>query len=317
MNCHEPWVYQLRYVDADLHIVSDLAGRKVQGWDHHMRPVPPNARLTTLRAALAAGSRAWDLAVCHNVTDLLDLSALDVPKLLILHETLHGRIAQQGATFDPQQMVEMVRTYLQQVGGCAVGVTRAKAESWGVEGDPLICCADPADYLHPTYAQAAGVRVANHVVTKRVFLAWDFHEQAFGPLDVTLIGHNPELGIAAAEHWDDLKRQLARHRFQVHTADPAYEDGFNMAVAEGLAAGLALITNVHPTSPVVHGVNGFQAHTPAEARDYARQLRDDVVLARRMGDAARATASQHFSVAAFRTRFEQAAQSARDAFMRR
>jgi hypothetical protein len=317
MNCHEPWVFQLSHIDADLHVVTDLPGRAVRGWDAQLRPVPPNARFITLQQALKAGSSAWDLAVCHNVTDLLDLSALELPKLLVLHSTLQGRMAQQDATFDPQEMVAMLATYLQRIGGHAVGVTQAKAASWGIDGEPLLTCADPADYLTPTYELPMGLRVANSVVSKRVFLAWDFHEQAFGALPVRLIGHNPELGITAANGWDDLKRQFASHRFQVHTADPAYEDGFNMAVAEGLAAGLPLITNTHPTSPVVHGVNGFQARTPAEAQAYARQLLDDPALARRLGAAARGTARQLYSVAAFRRRFADAAAAAVAAFQRR
>ncbi|MCC7195146.1 MAG: hypothetical protein IT356_06270 [Gemmatimonadaceae bacterium] len=316
MNCHEAWIHQLRHIAAELHIVVGLAGRKVRGWDWRMRPLPSNGRITSLERALAAGPDTYDLAVCHNITDLLDLAVLRVPKLLVLHETLHGRMAQQGATFDPQSMSAMLATYLESVGGHAVGVTPAKGESWGVHGEPLYCCADPADYYEPTYAAAAGIRVANHVTSKRVFLAWDFHAEAFGSVGLTLVGHNPELGVSAARDWDDLRAMFACHRFQVHTADPAYEDGFNMAVVEGLAAGLPLITNVHPTSPVVHGVNGFQARTPTEAREYAQCLVDDIALARRMGRMARDTVRRLFSVAAFRERFERAWRAAAESFGR-
>jgi glycosyltransferase involved in cell wall biosynthesis len=181
----------------------------------------------------------------------------------------------------------------------------------------LHCFADVADYREPTYEIAAGLRVANHVTTKRVFLDWDFHEAAFSGLPVTLVGHNPELGLEAARDWDDLKDKFATHRFAIHTADPRYEDGFNMAVVESMAAGLPVISNAHPTSPITHGVDGFLCATPDEARAHARALLGDIELARTMGAAARRTAIERFSPDAFRTGMRDAIDRARKKFRRR
>ncbi|MFI5309596.1 MAG: glycosyltransferase [Gemmatimonadales bacterium] len=316
LNCHEPWIYQLRVLDADLDIVVDLAGRKVSGWDHRMRPLPP--RSTTLSMADALARRPdWDAVICHNITDLVDTASIEAPKLLVLHDTLDGRMAQQGATFERGEMIALLRTYVERLGANVIPVTTAKGESWGVPGRPLSCWADPADYLPPTYRVAAGLRVANHVSTKRVFLAWDFHEEAFGGLPVTLVGHNPELGVEAARDWGDLKDRLAEHRFFIHTADPRYEDGFNMAMAEAMAAGLPVISNAHPTSPLTHGVDGFLAATPAEARAHALRLMADVTLARAMGEAARKTAIARFSPESFRSGLNDALARARKKFARR
>lgn len=298
LNCHEPWVYQLRWIDADLDVVVGLGGRAVAGWDERMRPVPPRSRFLSLAEALAQPPR-WDAVICHNITDLIETSSIDAPKLLIAHDTLDGRMAQQGATFDRDAMIANLRTYLDRLGAHAVPVTAAKGASWGIAGKPLLTGSDPADYRAPTYERAAGLRVANDVISKRVFLAWDFHEAAFAGLPVTLVGHNPGLGEAARD-WDDLKSHFASHRFFVHTADARYEDGFNMAMVEAMAAGLPVVSNAHPTSPLTHGVDGFIAETPAAARAHALALLGDVDLARRMGDAARETARRLFSPAAWR-----------------
>jgi glycosyltransferase involved in cell wall biosynthesis len=155
------------------------------------------------------------------------------------------------------------------------------------------------------------LRVANDVASKRVFLAWDFHEAAFRDVPVTLVGHNPKFGIEAARGWDDLKQHLAAHRFFVHTADPRYEDGFNMAMVEAMAAGLPVISNVHPTSPITHGVDGFLAASPAEAREYARMLLADMELARSMGKAAQSTVQARFAPRTFRAGITAAITAAR------
>ena len=300
LNCHEPWIYQLRVLNAQLDLVVDLPGRKVAGWDERMRPVPPNANSLLLADALAAPAEQWDAVICHNISDLIDTAPIDAPKLLVVHDTLDGRMVQQGAKFEKSQMVALLKEYLERLGAHAVPVTAAKGESWGIAAEPLHCFADPADYLAPTYERAAGLRVANDVASKRVFLAWDFHEAAFRDVPVTLVGHNPKLGIEAARGWDDLKRHFAAHRFFVHTADPRYEDGFNMAMVEAMAAGLPVISNGHPTSPITHGVDGFVAESPSEAREYALKLLADVDLARAMGAAAQSTARERFAPEIFR-----------------
>lgn len=317
LNCHEPWIYQLRVLKAQLDLVVDLPGRKVAGWDERMRPVPPNARLISLTEALAVPAGMWDCVICHNISDLIATAPIDAPKLLVVHDTLDGRMAQQGATFEKSQMIAMLRTYLDQLGAHAVAVTAAKGKSWGISGEPLHCFANPEDYLEPTYEMAAGLRVANDVVSKRVFLAWDFHEEAFRDVPITLVGHNPQFGVEAAHGWDDLKRHFASHRFFVHTADPRYEDGFNMAMVEAMAAGLPVISNAHPTSPITHGVDGFLAGRPSEAREYAATLLADTQFARTMGSAARRTVIARFASGSFRRGMCVAVEHARTRYRQR
>src|SRR5258708_36069974 len=74
-----------------------------------------------------------------------------------------------------------------------------------------------------------------------------------------------------------------------------------MAMLEAMAAGLPVLGNRHPTSPVTHGVDGFLSDDPRELNQFARILLKDQALAREMGCAAQRTVAERFSVESFRT----------------
>jgi glycosyltransferase involved in cell wall biosynthesis len=141
---------------------------------------------------------------------------------------------------------------------------------------------------------------------------WGLHERAFRGLPVKLVGHNPGMaGVKAAEGWDDLKRQLRSHRFYIHTANPRYEEGFNMATVEAMAAGMPVIGNRHAGSPIRDGVSGFLSDDPDELRKYARMLLEDREMANAMGEEARKTAIERFSITQFSEGFWRSIETAR------
>jgi hypothetical protein len=70
-------------------VIVGLKGRHTAGWDEHMRPVPPNARIVKLEEALAA-TEPYDCIIAHNLTDLLDVKHLAAPRLFVIHGTLEG-----------------------------------------------------------------------------------------------------------------------------------------------------------------------------------------------------------------------------------
>ncbi|MBV6522429.1 MAG: hypothetical protein MNPFHGCM_02577 [Gemmatimonadaceae bacterium] len=282
-----------------------------------MRPVPANARLISLKDALGDRQR-YDCVINHNITDLLDTKGIAAPRLLVLHDTLEGRMAQQGATFDPREMRATLNTYLTSVGGHAIAVSRMKSRSWGVAHGIVRNSVDTDAYLPHTGETPSGLRVANHVTSKRVFLAWDFHERGLDGLPVKLVGHNADLaGVAAAGDWDELKRDFSTHRFYVHTADPRYEDGFNMAMLEAMAAGMPVLTNRHPTTIVEHGKSGFVCDSPEAMRRHARDLLANPGMAMDMGQRARERVRAEFSPIRFKVELMRAIADARKKWSRR
>lgn len=299
-NCHEAWVYQLQLLDRSLDIVVGLAGRHTRGWDGAVRPVPAKAKFVTLADVLAA-KETYDCIIAHNLTDLLDIKSLVGPRLLVIHLTLDGIILEQDAKADPKEFRRAVSHYVGVTRTHVMAVSKLKGRSWGFEEDIVPLTADSAEYLPWEGTLAKGLRISSFVKRRPQTLLWEFHDRAFAGIPMTLVGRNPEIpGVQASGSWAELKEILQRHRFYIHTADPRLEDGYNTATLEAMAAGLPVLGNTHPTSPIVHGVSGFLTDDPSELAGYARQLLSDRGLAGKMGQAARRVVAEKFSGMAFR-----------------
>ncbi len=310
-NCHEPWVYQLGVLGYDLDIIVDLPGKYNRGWDEHMRPVPAHARLITLPQAMNPSVNYYCL-IAHNTTDLLDVRNRPEPRLLVLHHTIEGRLREEDSHVDPQEMRDALHHYIDTVGGHVVATSMFKGESWGFTDDIVHFGIDVDEYPPHEGEKAQGLRICNFINNRRHILMWDFHEQAFEGIPVTFVGHNPDLpDVQAANDWDHLKAILRSHRFYIHTADPRFEAGHNMATAEAMAAGLPVLGNRHPTSPIKHSVSGFLSDNPKELRHYAEILLQDRELAHLMGQQARQTVMERFSIVRFKHAFLRSIEIAR------
>jgi hypothetical protein len=311
-DCHEAWVYQLRALACPLDVIVGLRGRHTGGWDQHMRPVPPRARLLRLENVPRDG-RPYGCIIAHNLTDLLEAKNIPGPRLLVLHETLDSTALAHTLAVSAPEFRATVSQFVRLTGTHVVAVSELKGRSWGFPADIVHSAAEPGHYLPWQGDFAGGLRVANHIERRPRTLLWEFHQRAFAGLPVTLVGHNPGVSGAAgpARDWDDLKATFRRHRFYIHTAEPSLEDGYNMATMEAMAAGLPVLGNRHPTSPVEHGVSGFLSDDPAELRSYALRLLADRELAARLGRAAREVVAQRFSTARFQSGFSRSIRAAR------
>jgi hypothetical protein len=316
-NCHEPWVHQLGVLGYPLDIVVDLKGKYNRGWDEHMRPVPQHAHFVNLEQVLWS-SKEYYCIITHNTADLLDVRTRREPRILVLHSSMAGRLAEECVHCDPDKMRKMLRTYVGLVGAHVVATSMFKGESWGFTEDIVPSGIDIDSYLPYSGEKAAGLRICNFISSRKHILCWDLHEKAFEGLPVTLVGHNPDMpGVEAARDWQHLKQLLRSHRFYIHTADPRYEAGYNMAMGEAMASGLPVLGNRHPTSPVRHGISGFLSDNPRELRHYAQILLEDRELAEMMGRQARKTVIDQFSMARFRCSFLRSIEIARRKWQRR
>ena len=310
-NCHESWVYQLGVLGYNLDIIIGLKGQYIETWDEQMRPIPPNSRLITLPEAQQSQTNYYCI-ITHNITDLLDIKQRPEPRILVIHSTLEGRALEEGSDVNPQAMKEMLIKYLKLIGGHAIAISDLKGKSWDFTEDIIPCAVEADDYPPFSGEKSCGLRICNFIENRKKILLWDFYEKVFEGIPVRLVGHNPNIpGVRAANGWDHLKRIMQSHRFYIHTANPELEDGYNMASLEAMAAGMPVLGNRHPTSPIEHGVSGFLSDEPAELRKYANMLLEDKVLATMMGQEARKTVIERFSMARFKEAFLKSIETAR------
>jgi hypothetical protein len=310
-NCHEAWVYQLGVLGYELDVIVGLKGRYTDGWDERMRPVPVSASIINLSEALKR-SVPYDCIITHNITDLLDVKSLLGPRIIVLHTTLDSRLHEEGSGITPEKMKGLLSHYLKLVGGHAVAISPLKAKSWGLSEDIVKSGVDPRNYLPYRGDEPKGLRICNEISKRRKILYWELYEKAFRGIPIHLVGHNPDMpGIEPAHNWTHLKQMLSSHRFYIHTADPRLEDGYNMATLEAMAAGMPVLGNRHPTSPVQHGISGFLSDDPEELRSYANMLIADRNLASGMGEEARKTVAKQFSISRFKKGFIRSIEIAR------
>lgn len=313
-DCHEPWIYQLGALGYNLDIIVGLRGRYKQTWNAQMRPLPPHSRLLTLSEALQSDT-CYYCIITHNITDLLDIKSRPEPRLVVLHSTIEGRALEERSNVTPYKMKEMLNSYVKMANVHVVTVSMLKGKSCGFTEDIVPFGVDAGDYLPYSGHIAAGLRVCNFIENRKKILLWDFHQRAFERIPVRLIGYNPSIpGVAASDSWQHLKEILQSHRFYIHTAAPKLEDGYNMASLEAMAAGLPVLGNRHPTSPVNHGVSGFLSDDPSELRKYAIRLLEDRELAASMGQEARKTVMERFSMSRFVKAFLQSIETARSKY---
>ncbi|NNL86845.1 MAG: glycosyltransferase family 4 protein [Myxococcales bacterium] len=300
-NSHETYIHNLARVGYPMDVVCDLPGHHLIGWDHRMRPLPNNARVIGLSEALTLGS-SYDCIVGHTLTDLLAVKAIVGPRrVLVFHSSLAGRAAQEKSAVDPEAFRSAVERYLSLTGATTVMISPMKAASWGLPAVIIPGAVDAEAYGPWRGEVASGLRVANHVTAKAAFLDWELHQQSFGEdCPCRLVGENPDMpGVEPAPGWARLKELFASHRFFVHTANPKYEDGYNLASLEAMATGMPIVCSKSSSCPIEDGVSGIVSNDPGELREGAQRLLSDFALAQRMGEAAREVAIEEFPIASF------------------
>src|SRR5574339_86445 len=113
-NCHEAYVHLLGKLGLPMDVIDGLPGRYSSCWDGRMRPVPALARLLRLEQALADAT-SYDVAFTHNLSDLLALRSLALPKILVLHVDLRARVREEPGPHDVALMQSQVRHYLSSI----------------------------------------------------------------------------------------------------------------------------------------------------------------------------------------------------------
>jgi hypothetical protein len=315
-NCHEAYVHLLGKLGHEMDVVDGLPGRQTTRWDERSRPLPARARLISLDEAL--GTPRYELAIAHNLTDLLALRALELPKVLVLHVNLEARVREEPGQYDLSLMRRQLSEYLSTIGALAVAVSETKAKSWGQRCPVIRPCADPEDYRDFDGHQPIALRVANQVLERKERFAWNAHQAITRGHATRLVGHNPALaGVQPASSWQELKAFYREHRAYVHSAGLGLDDGYNLGVIEAMVTGMPVVSLAGSESPVVDGYSGYVSDDVDYLNARLGVLLADRDLAIELGARARKTALELFSVSRFVLAWQAAFEAAHRTFERR
>ncbi len=300
-NSHQPYLHLLATtLQWDFGVVEpQLGSGRRRVWNPAIRPRPGNVQLFgDLRAALQAGP--WDWVLTHNVHDLLDARDISLPKVFLVHGTLSGRMAQDGAAIDGSQYLRDLERLLDFYRCRVVYVSPLKSADYGIPGVVIPQSVDPAAYGDYRGRRRCVLRVCNHLVERGAVLAYESHRIVCDGLPSLLLGENPRLeGARTARDWDDLRDCYRECRLYLHLSVYPFEDGFNLALLEAMATGMPIATLNHPTSPIEDGVDGVTAETALELREKVARLLDDPRQAEWLGSAARRKLLERFPLKAF------------------
>jgi glycosyltransferase involved in cell wall biosynthesis len=308
-NSHQVYVYLLAKAIGPLDIVEPIVqnGRRLR-WLKRIRPLPEGCRLLTLEEAkenLRLG--LYELAVCHNNQDLLDIKDYNLPKISIFHSTLTGRILEEGSGVNLADFRRMVTKLLAYWGVKPIFVSSLKRKDWGIRG-VVIKLPAPTDECSGYSGGIPGVlRVANHLKERDSLLGYSIQEEILQGLPSDIVGLNPSLSFSEpAPSWEDLKRMYRSYRLFLVTNREGVEDGYNTATLEAMATGMPIVSTKHSTSPVIDGDNGFISDDLSYLRGKIKLLLRDRQKAIRLGGNARRTVSEHFSLQPFIKSWQEA-----------
>ena len=308
-NCHEPYLSLLaRLPNIEIALIPT---ETKPSWNQGARAKPPN--ILDFDHSPIDPSR--DIVIGHNITDLLELSHLPVPKIFVIHVSLNARMKEESPALSLAAMQHSTKSYLQTHGVHTVAVSAMKKQSWNI-GAQVILPAEDSDYFtgyHGTDSKL--LRVVNQVHLREERFAWKDFCKITRSLPLSVIGTNPQLPDSVhTSSPEELREHYRSHRAYVHTAGKGLEDGFNMALVEAMLVGMPIISNTSAASPIKNGFNGFINSSTGELRKPAQLLLENHEKALELGANARESALKLFSLERFTTEWGQAIEIARQRF---
>ena len=312
-NWHEPYICLLAYTGYRIFVVEpDHAGGR-RRWDTRMRSVPENVTIVpdnVWEHDLESG--AYDLALCHNMTDLPAVASSPIPKILVFHNKLTTSLALGDLEQTPQEYRRSLDPLFEKFPELRfVAISESKKADWDL----------PATVIPPgidisTYGGYRGdvpkvLTIGNLLKERDLMMGYSHQEQILRGIPATVLGWNPSIpGSMLSDGFDDLREHYRSHRVYLNTTVDGKEDGYNLAMLEAMATGMPVVSTFNSTSPLTDGKDGYVSNDFNDLHKRIEQLLDDAKLARKLGEAGRRTVAEKFPVDAFVARWRDEIQAA-------
>ena len=301
-NWHEPYISLLAKTGHTFDIAEPETGRSgVRRWNLSSRPLPQNAKIISQEDGLRnLKAGRYDIALCHNVTDLSAVVEYDTPSILIFHNKLTTELALGGDTVTREDYLASVEPLIEKADRL-VFVSVSKRLDWGFLDGEIITPGVDIDIAKKYRGDVKTVlRVANRIKERDIMLGASVGGKIVEGFSNRLVGDNPSIPSATpAKNHEELLELFASCRVYLNTTLAPYEDGYNLAMLEAMATGAPVVSYANPTSFITNGVDGFLSDNIDSLRKTISSLMEDRELATKIGAAGKRTVVERFGLEAF------------------
>jgi hypothetical protein len=154
--------------------------------------------------------------------------------------------------------------------------------------------------------------VVNDWINRDCFCGYNLWKDVSKGLPIRVVGNTPGLSVAATTV-DELVKEYQQSQVFLNTS---LVSPVPTALLEAMSCGCAVVSTATCMIPEIiqNGVNGFISNEPQELRKYCVELLKDEALAQSMGEAARLTICEHFSMDNFVHRWNEIFEQSTQAF---
>lgn len=302
VNSHTAYLYMLARTlpEESIDILNE--------WEYSQRPLPPNARLISIRSAvfgLLAGR--YNSVILHRQFHdypwiILSLLCLRVPVLVFHGNKLRKGKGTPGYTFLKSCFNTVFIKTLVSIGMLrCVFIQQRVAESYDMDGtviEPaIIDCCSLTDISFRWMAEPANVpRVA--IVANRLdrpHFNKEIIEWLYKYPNSEIVGVNPHLeGSRPSVDYSDLRDRLSVCHIFLNPLMPP-ESSYNLATLEAVASGLLIISLPHPDAVINSGDTGIVVSDVGDLEDALKRIATEPNLALSMIERCRKLFESRFS----------------------
>ena len=282
-------------LDKTGHTFYMLTGANIKGWDHHTRKLPPNHIL--LPCDMQTGNclmpPSFDLVLCQNrqYFEMMNRIAMDfgVPIITLDH-------TEPPPGLKPSQL----EGWRNARAATAVYITEHnKISCNGKETDVVIPHGIDTDvFAGYTGTNKEVISVVNHYKAREVFCGYSIWEKVTKlGVPTKVIGENPGW-TKSINNPVELAQTLGNARVYLNTS---LYSPVPLSMLEAMSVGLPVVTTAKQEIPKIiqHGVNGYLSNDPVELAEYCTELLNNPEHARKIGENARQTVLDKFSLTQF------------------
>jgi SAM-dependent methyltransferase/Flp pilus assembly protein TadD len=293
---HEPFMTTLAQSGHNFTLLVLREGAEKE-WRSRYRPLPSNISIcASPQQVNAQFLRQFDLILGQTLIDRQFFIKLLSPGLPPYVQMLHCAL-QTEIGIPEAQLAEAQKAVVPLLSGIPlVYLSEKKAATWPLPGHIIPLAVDTEEFTGYTGDLATCLRVGNQLSANPELSGLAQLQALSEGYPLTILGDDSQLKTSAAPDFEALKSAYRSHRLYLNTVGQGGENGYNTATLEAMATGMPIVSIASENCPVKDGYNGFVSDDISYLRGKIKLLLADRDLAAALGQNARQTILEDFSL---------------------